>query len=370
MNFNQSKVKSFRRCQKAYSFEYDYADEGFELKPKYPSLPLKIGSWLHTLQEAYHREWAVESGFDPELVYDQERWRGEEKERILDELGWKAAHRALTEEFDKLFVEEKEIYGDIPDQAYRLFTSYLRHWEKEGDKERYKIAALHDGRPAIEFLVQQPLSKSHMFKGRIDVMVEDAEYGGLWIWDAKWVKSLPKPDERMMSPQSLMYVWGQRKAGYDVRGFVFNYGRKKPPTIPPLLKKGFLTTRHSLDTDVYTYLREIKRTHGGDWKKLARTYYADKIEELKARHNDWFRRERIPTDPARIAKALKEFGVTAKDILRRDLENPPRTYIPFSCPFMCDYHDLCVSEFNGLDISGLIKANFVQQEERYVNVES
>ena len=339
MNFNQSKVKMFRRCDKQYSFMVDYADEGYELKPKYPSLPLKIGGWLHELQQAWHEEWAGVEGAD-----------------------WEVRHDQLSQQFNNLFDEEKEKYGDLPTEAYRLFRAYRRHYKD--DVERYRVARLHDGSPAIEFVVDVPLMGDHRFKGRVDLMVEDQEYGGLWIWDAKWVKSIPKPDERMMSPQSLMYPWGLFKSDYAVRGFVYNYGRKKPPTVPQVLKKGFLTTKHSLDSDVYTYLEAIKQLHGDDWKVLAKTYYAEKLRELKARHNDWFRRERVPVDNVRINTALREFKTSCRDILRRATEDIPRNYL-YNCRFNCDYHDLCVAEFTGRDITKLLKTNFVQEEERY-----
>lgn len=342
-NFSQSKIKSFRRCQKQYSFRADYAPYEMELVAKYPSLPLKIGGWLHKLQEAYHREWA---GLDA---------------------SWEDVHADLAVQFGNLFDEEKERYGDLPDEAYRLFRAYTRHWEKRGDADRYTVATLEDGSPAVEFITETPLSSSgkHMFKGRIDLMVEDHEYGGLWIWDAKWVKSLPSPDERMMNPQSLMYPWSLRENGYDVRGFVFNYGRKKPPAIPALLKKGFLTTKHSLDSDEFTYLREIRRVHGDSWKTLAQSYYKEKILELRARHKDWFRRERVPVEAHRVDQALLEFKTSVRNILKRDLGMKiPRTY-EYNCKFSCNYHDLCVAEFNGLDIEGLIKANFVVEPERY-----
>jgi PD-(D/E)XK nuclease superfamily len=338
VNFSQSKIKQFRRCQKQYSFCTDYAPEGKELKPKYPSLPLKIGGWLHELQEAYHREWA---GLDA---------------------SWEDKHEDLATQFNNLFDEEKERYGDLPDEAYRLFKAYRRHYKDDADK--FKVATLHDGSPAIEFIVEATLAGKHQFKGRIDLMVEDQEYGGLWVWDGKWVRSIPKADERMMNPQSLMYPWALTKNDYHVRGFVFNYGRKKPPAIPDTLKKGFLTTKHSLDSDVYTYLRQIKRVHGDDWKHYATTYYAEKLKELKARSNNWFRRERVPVDKTRVNAALREFWSTAQDILHRNEEDIPRTYL-YSCAFNCDYHDPCVAEFTGRDITQLLKTNYTIEEERY-----
>lgn len=346
--YNQSKVKMFRRCQKQYSFRYDYAEKlglepSLEMVPKQPSVPLKRGSWLHALQEAHHQEWAGVEGADWQIVHDQ-----------------------LTEEYNKLFEEERELMGDLPTECARLFRAYLKRWQ--ADTERYTIAKMGNGHPAIEFVIEVPLTKWQIdepFKGRIDLMVHDSDIGGLWIWDAKWVKTIPPQDERMMSPQALMYVWALRKLGYDVRGFVFNYGRTKPPTIPPVLKRsGLLTMRRSLDCDVHTYVEEIRKLHGTDWKEAAYSIYREKILELRGREAMWFRREQIPTEPHRINQALVEFLTTILDIRSRRKKNPPRSYF-YNCKFSCGYHDLCVAEFNGLDIEPLIKYNYTFEEERY-----
>lgn len=346
MNFNQSKIKSYRRCQRQYAFRYE-SHPKLELVPNAPSLPLRKGSWLHELQEAYHQAWA-----------------GKGK-------GWRARQEELADAFSNLFDEERAQYGDLPAECERLFTSYLRYARAKGDRERYTVATLR-GRsdPAIEFVIEVPLNEYGVkgaFKGRVDLLVEDHEYGGLWIWDSKWVRSLPHPDERMMSPQSLMYVWALRKMGYDIRGFVFNYGRTKPPTIPPLLKRGTLTTRANIDTDYWTYLSAIKEVHGDKWKLYAKRVYAGKLRELKGREELWFRRERIPTEEDRVKRALQEFLVTIYQIQERtpnDKKFPPRSYF-YNCKFNCEYHDLCVAEFTGLDVEPLIKRNYTFEEDRY-----
>jgi hypothetical protein len=359
MAINQSKLKLYRRCQKAYSFKHgEYAPEGMEMQTKYPSLPLKRGGWMHLLQEALHREWAG--------IPEWEIKVGRTTEAVTN---WKEVQSALTREFEQMFAEEKEAYGPLPDETRRLFRAYLRNWREDSD--RYTVARLHDGSPAIEFLVEvdlRPWGIEDSFKGRVDLMVEDSEYGGLWVWDAKWVKKVPSPDERMMSPQSLLYVWALRKADYDVRGFVYNYGRTKPPTMPAVLKKGVLTTRASLDSDVYTYVEAIKALHGSDWKNFANTIYREKLRELNARNPDWFRRERVPITVGPMKQAVREMLVTAADIQRRTTTHPPRSYF-YNCKFSCDFHDICVAEFQGLDIQPLIKQNFEFTEERYAETE-
>lgn len=363
VNLNQSRVKMFRRCQKQYSFRYDYPEmygggAGQEMVPQKKKLPLYRGSWMHALQESLHYQWAGYKKFKIEF--------GEGKHALkIKAKSWKDVHAVLADQFNTMFEEEREDLGDLPAECERMFKAYLRYWKS--DRERYTVAQ-YDDKPMIEFMVDCPLTKVggryYNFKGKLDLVVNDDEYGGLWIWDAKWVKNIPHPDERMMSPQAIMYVWALREHyGLDVRGFLYNYGRTKPPTVPAVLQRGTLTLRANLDTDYSTYLQAIKDLHGDNWKKYI-PYYREKLNSLKGREQLWFRRERIPVEPGRIAAALAEYVATAKDVHVREPSTPPRSYF-YNCKFGCDYHDLCVSEFNGLDITPLVKANYQFTGERY-----
>ena len=355
---NQSKVKMFRRCQKQFSFRYDYARKfggkrNQEMVPKRQKVQLYRGTWLHALLEAHHREWAVDSGFDPELVFPDEPHT------------WREVHANFEEEYDGLFEEEKEDLGDLPGDCERLFRGYLRFW---GDTEdQFTVARLSDGRPAIEFVVEASLGRwgiQSPFKGRIDLVVQDHEYGGAWVWDHKWVKRVPTADERMMSPQSIMYVWALRKQGLDARGFLNNYGRTKAPTIPRVLQRGTLSMAQRMDTDYWTYLRAIKKLHGPQWKYYAKHVYREKLLSLRDRDVLWYDRQRFPIDDDRIRRCLQEFVVSARDIERRNKAHPPRSYF-YNCKFGCDYHDLCVAEFTGLDVEPLIQEDFQFVGERY-----
>lgn len=361
-NYNQSRIKQFRRCQKQYSFRYDYAPwfggkPGQEMVPVRKKLPLYRGSWMHALQQALHYQWAGVPEFS--IKFGQNTY---------DVSSWTELHEDLTEEFNNLFDEEKEDLGDLDTDCERLFKSYLRFWKD--DRDRYEVATI-DGKPGIERVVtiDLPTVRNARFKGMIDLVVEDLEYGGLWIWDAKWVKTIPAPDERMMSPQALLYVWALRQKGLDIRGFVFNYGRTKAPVVPYVLQRnssrgpaGSVTRRSKLDTDYYTYLAAIKEAHGDEWK-MWKEFYREKLIDLKGREQLWFRRERIPVEDARIERGLEEYYSTIRDIQKR-AKVPPRSYF-YNCKFSCDYHDVCVAEFQGLDIAPLIKANYEFEGERY-----
>ena len=346
--FNQSKIKMWRRCQKQYAFRYDYSPDGKELVPKHAKVQLQRGTWLHALIEAHFRE---EAGMS------------------MAKGTWKEVHAQYKAEFDKLFEEERSELGDLPDECYRIFKSYLRFYGDEGD--RYVTAKLHDGSPAVEFVLEAELPDGRTFKGRVDRLVEDTEYGGLWVWDHKWVKTVPDSDERMMSPQSPMYVWGLRSLDYDLRGFLYNYGRTKAPAIPQVLKKpqGAVSQRRNMDTDIATYCKVLKEQYGENWKTMAKTVYREHLQRLKNREVLWFRRERIPVDDALIERCLTEFTASIAQIdNREDHLTAPRSYF-YNCKFGCEYHALCVAEFTGLNIDPLIKSRYELIEERYGETE-
>src|SRR5215831_12519102 len=74
-NLNQSRVKSFIRCEQQYHFRYDYpilvmGKKKGELVASRPSVGLRRGSWMHKLMEAH--------------------FRGE---------SWKKVHKGLTKEY-------------------------------------------------------------------------------------------------------------------------------------------------------------------------------------------------------------------------------------------------------------------------------
>jgi hypothetical protein len=360
INYNQSRVKQFRRCQKQYAFRYDYPElfggtVGQEMVPVQKKLPLYRGSWMHALQEGLHHQWAGVKKFKIQF--------GEGRNALkIKGKTWEDVHEALSEQFNGMFEEEQDLLGDLPSECERLFRAYLRYWKE--DEAKYKVAII-DGKPAIEYIMscRLPNVRGANFKGKLDLLVEDIEYGGLWNWDAKWVKTVPAPDERMMSPQATQYVWALREQGLDIRGFVYNYGRTKPPAIPQVLVRGTLSLRKNMDTDLATYVAAMKRLHGKEWKKFI-PYYRTKLNELKGREALWFRRERIPVEPERIERGLLEYEATVRNIQTRDKEDTPRSYF-YNCKFSCDYHDVCCAEFQGLDITPLVKANYQFTGERY-----
>jgi len=337
----------WRRCQKQFAYRYDYSSEGKELVPKVSKVQLERGTWLHALVQAHFEE---EAGYESD---------------------WREVHADLEGKFNSLFDEEKEDLGDLPAECERIFKNYLKFYATE-DEGRYVTATLPDGEPAIEFIVEAALPDGSEFKGRVDRVVEDTEYGGLWIWDHKWVKSIPDPDERIMSPQAPMYVWACQENGLDLRGFLYNYGRTKAPTIPKVLKRpeGAVSQKSNMDTDLATYVKVLKQQYGKDWQIMAKTVYREFLLRLKGREKLWFRRERIPVEDHQLAQTLEEFMASIRQINQRQgKEGAPRSYF-YNCKFNCEYHMLCVAEYSLQNIAPLIKAKYKEVDERYADEEA
>jgi hypothetical protein len=310
VRLSNSKAKTWRRCPN--QFRYKYVEK---LRPKLKAVQLERGSWIHDLLQHH---------------YDGE--------------DWKARHKELTKEFYNLFEEEREHLGELPQECLQIMRGYLRHWKAE-DKRWHTVDS--------EMNETITLPNGVEFNFIIDLVVE--EDGGLWIVDHKTSKSFMDADFMLIDAQLARYHYAlEQLGGYTpLRGIIFNELRTKPPAIPDLLKGGGLSQRKNMDTDVATYLREIRR-HGLDPED-----YRDTLLRLaRTKENDFFRRTRLPKDRPLTRQLMRELGWTAMEIQRAESANRfPRTPDK-SCTWGCDYSDICIVELFGGDPTQLIKSNF------------
>jgi len=307
MIVTNSKLKSYLACQRSYWYKYDRL-----LVPKLTAQPFKRGTWLHELLESHY------NGY-----------------------GWKKRHAELTEEFNRLFDEEKEYYGDLPDFCNRVMASYVFHWKKEDATLKY-IAA------EDECEVPLPGPGNHTFRLKFDMIVED-EYGR-WLFENKSHNTIPGADYRFLDTQSNLYVWALNELGTygEIVGICWNYLRAKAPTIPKLLKSGTALSKAKIDTDALTMVRAIKE-YGLDLDD-----YRDVISRLQHGTSTYFRRERVPAAPKVVETLVAEAAYTAGQ-MERGYE-PVRT-ISRSCEY-CSYKDLCVVDLYGGNSKQMIKLKY------------
>jgi hypothetical protein len=310
-----SMIKTFRRCPKQTEYKYFV-----RLKPRVLGKPLRQGSWMHRLQEVHYQ------GGD-----------------------WKAEHKLLSFKFSELFDEEKDEIGDLPTECDRMMRAYL--WHSKADN--WKV---HD----VEFILETPFPDGTIYRAKIDLLIED-QYG-LWLVDHKWHKSLPNLQYRILDSQSGLYVWAARRNGLKVQGHIWNYGTRKPPGVPAILKSGARLSAAKLDTDYPTLLRTIK-AHGLDPED-----YREKLVYLKrqqyafgkAQTSPFFRRNVLEMSDEMLKQTAREAYHTAKRMNEYDFERteyvervPDR-----SCSYFCSYPELCSLELFGGNTTNLRKQRY------------
>lgn len=316
MQVSNAKLGTYRRCPNRYRYRYV-----LKLKPKARALPLERGSWIHELLMVHN------DGGD-----------------------WKKRHLELKAKFLTLWDEEREALGDLPRDCARIMAAYLRTYERD-DARRYRV---------IDSEVDETVTLPNGLRLQviIDVVLEDLIDGGIWLRDYKTRDKFKRAELMMLDPQLTLYFYAMELLGYKpIRGVEYDEIRTKPPSIPHLNKDGRLSKARSIDTDVHTYLREIRR------RGLDPSDYVDILRHIATNQKDrFFRRTPLPKDPVVVRTMLHEAVQTAQEIQAAErAERFPRTF-DGSCDWQCEYRDLCIAELYGGNIEPMIKTKFERRE--------
>ena len=316
-----SALKTFRRCPKQAEFKYVH-----RLKPKRLGSPLKRGTWVHALLETYH------SGGD-----------------------WLALHKRYSNEFQELFDEEKDFYGDMPTEILTLMQSYI--WHYKNDPWVYKD---------VEFQLEAELPDGTIYRGKVDALVENQF--GLWLVDHKTHKSLPDLNFRLLDAQSALYLWAARENGINVQGFIWNYIRWKSPSVPLLLKDGTRISKSACDTDYPTFVRTLKKYKEEnpqfvitpEDRAKALMLKSSRYEFGKLQTSTFFRRDVLEKSDDMIERVLQGNYRTSQRMHSYDFSNPDQVerVVERSCSFSCSYVDLCTAELMGANTRPLIRQNY------------
>jgi hypothetical protein len=316
ITFNQSRIKTFNRCPKQYEYKYIQL-----LNPKKKSRPLFTGSWIHRALETHYV-------------------KGD----------WKVGHQEYVNEWEKLFIEEKEElskkFGPIPNAVARIMRSYEWYYRNDGWKPVMVEQILE---------VETPL-KPFVFKGRLDLVIEDNE-GLLWLVDHKSASMIPQPTSyHAMDPQLMLYPWAaQIQYKLNIAGVIYNYVRSKPPSVPGINKDGSISRRR-VDTDYPTLLLFLKK-NGYDPSD-----FVDVLRPL-AKRSPFLRRYRLP----RESQVTKEVLLDTLSVVKRTQETKRFTRTITRECMQCPYHDLCRAELNGFNTEKMRETNFTVGEEDYVS---
>lgn len=313
---SQSKLKAWRQCHYKY-----YLKHVRKLQRKKRPRPLIRGTIMHDMQEA-----KIE-GLDP----------------------WKVFESAMKKN-RKMFKEEIEEFGNLPEEIKALMEGYWKYYKPEPLKY-----IKHGGKKSEwPFEVELPGTSGIILKGRLDSAARTKDKR-VWLVEHKCHKTLPTNEFKFTDIQSVLYAWAMPIFGLpEPDGVCWDYTRAKAPTIPNVLKSGELSRSEKIDTTWTVYLQAIKDND------LKPKDYADMKAVLEGKEEDFYKRVFLPLSKAVTENMLEETVTTAKEIRRRAGKDNTRT-IAQHCGW-CEFSDGCRAEFTGLDADYIWKHNFEESD--------
>jgi len=317
IRISNARVKSWRRCRCLHYYKYV-----LDIEKKKPSRPLVMGKMIHALKEA-----------------------------IIEGVPLRKALKPFKKEYEKMFLEEKEEYGDIINDVYEIMANYKDYYSDE-ELEYVEI----DGKKSEHHFIV-PLNSDINLEFVIDAIAEDPQ-GRKWIQETKSFKKMPKEEVRFTDLQTTIYYEGLKILGYDLHGIIWDYIRSKPPAVPDELKDGGLSKRKNIDTTYAVYLNEIID------RGLDPNDYADILEGLVGREDQFFRRIYMPPPDTIVKPLLKDLMETAYEISY--LGDSKIRSLTWECS-RCDYYSLCQAELRGLDTEYIIKSEYKERGNRNGN---
>lgn len=318
ITLSHSRMKLWRRCQMAHWYRY-YA----RLRKIKPPTALFVGTGIHSILEAH-------------------ALRGH----------WQEEWEAFKTDFNKLFIEERQELGDLPAMVKTIMEGYFIRYENDG----LTYPKRHRGKNT-EIPVTVDLSNHVRFVGFIDRFPVDRD-GRNWVMDHKSCKNVPDEDSRFADLQLLLYVWLLPQLGYpQPDGVIWDYIRKKPPTIPEVLVKGGISKNKSIDTTYAVYMQTVYEKLGVD----ALPQYEEFAQTLKGREDRFYRRIYLPSpNKSMVESVVRDVIATGKEIYERGATSMVRN-MGRDCK-SCSYYSLCSAEVRGLDSEFIRKTEYTVKE--------
>jgi hypothetical protein len=306
-----SRVKTWRRCHRMYHYKYHE-----RLARKKPKAPLLKGSILHEMLDAR----AIKQ--NPIAILNK-----------------------YAAQYKSLFIEEREMYGDLIEDLRRIYGGYDRLYADDG------LTVL-----ASEEFVATDILDGLRFIGYIDKRVVDKN-NRVWIMDHKTGRNIPGVDSRYADLQLLLYVWAyNRDHKHDrISGVIWDYVRTKPPTIPELLKKGGLSVAQNVNTDYETFMTAIQDND------LNPKDYKERLAQLKNQESPFYRRITLPNPPQlMIDQVVADFQNTAIELHTLSKVSKCRNMTK-DCSW-CEFHSICDAELRGHDADFIRESEFIVKD--------
>lgn len=307
---SQSKVKTYRRCHRAYHNKYVE-----KLKRKKVTRPLTFGRIVHEMIEAFAN--------------------GDDPFEILDAINLRDA---------KLFASEREEYGEIIDDIHTIMTEYFAHYPDND------LVYLRRGGRSAEHEFNIELMDGVIWNGKIDAFGRTPNKL-TWLVEHKTFNRRPSDDDRWRNLQSITYFRAIDIMGWPaVDGVCWDYIGSKAPAQPGILADGSMSQKaiKTLPTAVEKFLARHKPGGNADYRPF--------IQKTAVNRDEWFLRIHTPVLKEAVDHIFSDFENT----IRRMVDDHGKVRdmnIERHCSW-CDYEQLCRAELLGGDVDFLKKKEY------------
>jgi len=256
----------------------------------------------------------------------------------------------LAQKDKKVFIKEKELYGDIIGDSRTIMQHYFRFWEKT------PLNFSRRGTQCAEHEFELEIAKGIVAKGKLDAVAKTNNKLH-WLVEHKTFKRLPGEDHRWRNLQSAVYLRMVKMLGWwkNLDGVCWDYVKSKPPTVPQLLKSGKLSTK-SIDTLPDVVLKTIRDN------KLRESDYKEFIKTAEDNQKNYFFRTFTPVQERVVDAVFQGFVDTAKEMSQYHGTKKDKN-IDRHCE-TCDYEAICRAELTGSDFKFVKEREYYYEDEK------
>lgn len=307
---SQSRVNTYRTCRRKYFFRYVE-----KIRAIRKARPLKFGSIVHKLLQEHSK------GFDPFNVLER-----------------------IAQSQRKLFLEEREMYGNIVEDIRYIMRAYFEFWKKSD----FRMIKPRGEKDIAEIAFAVEIDDGIECTGVVDGLVQSRRMN--WLGEHKTHKNFPDANHRWRNMQSAIYLKiAEIKGWQKLDGTLWNYVRSKPPTRPQPLKDGGLSQR-KIDSLPEVVIDTI-RSEG-----LSITPYRSFIQDQVDNLPTWFDRVYTPIKPKVVRAIWGDFIDTAREM--RDTHGGKKDRNIGQHCMWCEFEPLCRAELTGSDVDFLKERDY------------
>lgn len=346
-----SEIRSFESCRRRWDWHYRQ-----RFMPVRPIKYLEFGTAYHKAMEVFH---------------DPERWHypidvkyamaikafidtcDEQKNAYRDHVG------SLDQSMEDDYAERLELgQGMLAHYAYTIFPKQMASYKPIMVEVPFEIPVTVNGEVLQCPYTDGSCGQDHkgdntiIYGGRVDMIVEDMDEGGYWIWDWKTAAALLGDIQSKyleIDPQVGSYPWALRlKLGINIRGFIYYEQRKEFPHPPRELKRQtggcWYSQNKSQITDYPTYLNHVSEN---DPDAFNAGLYDEILDHFANNEERFYKIHRVMKNDHQLLETGRMISQIAQEIIEKDLRIYPHPG-RFNCA-TCAFFDPCLAKFRGDD---------------------